>query len=125
MTAISASPISSAARTTSPTPPRRSRSSALGYAAPVFGHFSWLLDAEGAGLSKRIGSLSLADLREEGYEPMALNALLARLGSAGPVEPRQAVADLVDGFDLGRFSRAPARPDPTDARKLAESGKSV
>src|SRR3546814_12214938 len=32
---------------------------ALGYAAPVFGHFSWLLDAEGAGLSKRIGPLSL------------------------------------------------------------------
>lgn len=85
---------------------------ALGYAAPVFGHFSWLLDAEGAGLSKRIGSLSLADLREDGYEPMALNALLARLGSADPVEPRQAVADLVEGFDLARFSRAPARLDP-------------
>jgi glutamyl-tRNA synthetase len=53
---------------------------ALGYAVPVFGHFSWLLDAEGAGLSKRIGSLSLKDLREQGYEPMALNSLLAICG---------------------------------------------
>ncbi|WP_374466202.1 glutamate--tRNA ligase [Ferrovibrio sp.] len=85
---------------------------ALGYAAPTFGHFSWLLDAEGAGLSKRIGSLSLADLREQGYEPMALNSLLARLGSADPVEPHFTPAELVAGFDLGRFSRAPARLDP-------------
>jgi glutamyl-tRNA synthetase len=87
---------------------------ALGYAVPAFGHFSWLLDAEGAGLSKRIGSLSLADLRAQGYEPMALNSLLARLGSADPVEPHLAPADLVTGFDLTRFSRAPARLDPHD-----------
>lgn len=85
---------------------------ALGYAAPIFGHFSWLLDAEGAGLSKRIGSLSLKDLREQGYEPMALNSLLARLGSADPVEPHLHPEDLIAGFDLGRFSRAPARLDP-------------
>lgn len=85
---------------------------ALGYAVPVFGHFSLLLDAEGGGLSKRLGSLSLSDLREQGYEPMALNSLLARLGSADPVEPHLANADLVAGFDLTRFSRAPARLDP-------------
>lgn len=85
---------------------------ALGYAVPVFGHFSLLLDAEGAGLSKRIGSLGIADLRDQGYEPMALNALLARLGSADPVEPQTEMATLVAGFDLGRFGRAPARLDP-------------
>ncbi|HEX6956949.1 MAG TPA: glutamate--tRNA ligase [Ferrovibrio sp.] len=84
---------------------------ALGYAVPAFGHFSWLLDAEGAGLSKRIGSLGLADLREQGYEPMALNSLLARLGSADPVEPQVSLDALIAGFDLGRFSRAPARLD--------------
>jgi glutamyl-tRNA synthetase len=43
---------------------------------------------------------------------MALNSLLARLGSADPVEPRQTLADLVAGFDFGRFGRAPARLDP-------------
>lgn len=85
---------------------------ALGYAVPVFGHFSLLLDADGGGLSKRIGSLSLADLRQQGYEPMALNSLLARLGSADPVEPQPDLNALVAGFDLGRFSRAPARLDP-------------
>ena len=85
---------------------------ALDYAVPAFGHFSLLLDAEGGGLSKRLGSLSLADLRDQGYEPMALNSLLARLGSADPVEPQLDTAALVAGFDLSRFSRAPARLDP-------------
>jgi glutamyl-tRNA synthetase len=87
---------------------------ALGYAVPGFGHFSLLLDAEGGGLSKRLGSLSLADLRDQGYEPMALNSLLARLGSADPVEAQADVQALVAGFDLSRFSRAPARLDPHD-----------
>lgn len=85
---------------------------ALGYTVPTFGHFSLLLDAEGGGLSKRLGSLSLSDLREQGYEPMALNSLLARLGSADPVEAQAELPALVAGFDLARFSRAPARLDP-------------
>lgn len=87
---------------------------ALGYAVPVFGHFSLLLDADGGGLSKRLGSLSLADLREQGIEPMALNSLLARLGSADPVEAQTDLKTLIAGFDLTRFSRAAARLDPHD-----------
>ncbi|MBS4045442.1 MAG: glutamate--tRNA ligase [Alphaproteobacteria bacterium] len=87
---------------------------ALGYAVPTFGHFSLLLDAEGGGLSKRLGSLSLGDLREQGVEPMALNSLLARLGSADPVEAQAELPALIAGFDLSRFSRAPARLDPHD-----------
>lgn len=91
---------------------------ALGYAVPTFGHFSLLLDAEGGGLSKRLGSLSLADLREQGVEPMALNSLLARLGSADPVEAQSELPALIAGFDLSRFSRAPARLDPQDLDRL-------
>ncbi len=91
---------------------------ALGYAVPTFGHFSLLLDAEGGGLSKRLGSLSLADLRDQGVEPMALNSLLARLGSADPVEAQSDLKALINGFDLSRFSRAPARLDPQDLERL-------
>ena len=38
----------------------------------------------GAGLSKRIGSLSLGDLREEGIEPLALASYLATVGAGAP-----------------------------------------
>lgn len=89
---------------------------ALGHPVPAFGHFSLLVGADGAGLSKRFGSLGLGQMREEGIEPLAIASLLARLGSADPVEPRAALSDLVAGFDLGRFGRAPAHFDMADLR---------
>ncbi|PWR23634.1 glutamyl-tRNA synthetase [Zavarzinia compransoris] len=93
---------------------------ALGGTVPGFGHLSLLVDAAGAGLSKRLGALSLRSLREEeGVEAMAVNALLARLGTADPVEPAADLASLVAGFDLGRFGRAPARFDPAELQALS------
>ncbi|MFA5123247.1 glutamate--tRNA ligase [Zavarzinia sp.] len=92
---------------------------ALGGAVPGFGHLSLLVDATGAGLSKRLGSLSLGGLREEGVEAIAVSALLARLGTADPVMPVAALDDLVTGFDLARFGKAPARFDPAELRALS------
>lgn len=91
---------------------------ALGYAVPRFGHLALLTDAAGEGLSKRLGSLSLEDLRAEGIEPMAVVSLLARLGSADPVEPFARLADLLPGFDLGRFGKAAARFDHGELKHL-------
>jgi len=91
---------------------------ALGYAVPEFAHFSLFTDAAGAGLSKRLGSLSLREMRENGIEAMALNAFLARLGSADPIEVRHSLDELVEGFDLGRFGKAPAHFDPAELDHL-------
>ena len=91
---------------------------ALGGNAPVFAHFSLMLAADGGALSKRIGSLSLADLRDSGVEAMSLNSLIARLGTADAVEPVQHMATLIDGFDMSRLGRAPARFDAEDVTRL-------
>ncbi|MGH8721837.1 MAG: glutamate--tRNA ligase, partial [Burkholderiales bacterium] len=91
---------------------------ALGGAVPAFGHLSLLLDAGGQGLSKRLGSLSLEGLREQGLEPMTVNAYLAKLGSADPVEPRSDLDRLVAEFDLARFGRAAPRFDPQELESL-------
>jgi glutamyl-tRNA synthetase len=85
---------------------------------PVFAHFSLMLAADGSALSKRLGSLSLQDLRAQGYEPMSLNSLIARLGTADPVEPVQDMPTLIEGFDIARLGRAPARFDPEDVARL-------
>ncbi len=82
---------------------------ALGDKPTGFAHHSLLVDAEGASLSKRLGSLTLESIREAGIEPLALLSYMARLGSADPIEPRASHAELIDGFDLARFGRAPAR----------------
>ncbi|MBZ8118333.1 glutamate--tRNA ligase [Roseovarius sp. LXJ103] len=87
---------------------------ALGGTVPSFAHHSLLTGPQGESLSKRLGTLSLRDLRAQGVEPMALLSLMARLGSADPVELRTDMAELIDGFDIGRFGSAPTKFDVAD-----------
>lgn len=91
---------------------------ALGALAPVFAHFALLVGKDGEKLSKRLGALSLDELRADGIDPMAIASMLARLGTSDPIEPRAEMAELVEGFDLSRFGRAPAHFDPDDLRAL-------
>ena len=58
---------------------------ALGGTPPTFAHHSLLTGPQGEELSKRLGVLSLRDLRARGVEPMALHSLMARRGSSRPV----------------------------------------
>ena len=90
---------------------------ALGAAPPAFAHEALLVGSEGK-LSKRLGSLGVAELREAGIEPEALVALLARLGTSQPVEPITDRAALAVSFDLATFGRAPARFDEEELHRL-------
>ncbi len=92
---------------------------ALGAAVPVFAHLPLLVDAQGGGLSKRTGSLSVADLRARGIEALAIDALLARLGTADPVEPVAALDVLVATVDLSRVGRAAARFSEDELAQLS------
>ncbi|MEQ8256277.1 MAG: glutamate--tRNA ligase [Roseovarius confluentis] len=87
---------------------------ALGGSVPQFAHHSLLTGPQGESLSKRLGTLSLRDLRAQGVEPMALLSLMARLGSADPVELRTDMAELIEGFDISRFGSAPTKFDAND-----------
>ena len=91
---------------------------ALGGATPEFAHHSLLIGADGQGLSKRLGSLSIEAFREQGIEPGAITSFLARLGTADPVEPFRDLSVLAQSFDLDRVGRAPARFDETELRTL-------
>ena len=90
---------------------------ALGATPPAFAHEALLVGSEGK-LSKRLGSLGMASLREAGIEPIALAALLARLGTSDPVEPVTSLAPLVESIDFARFGRAPARFDEAELALL-------
>ena len=91
---------------------------ALGGNVPSFAHHSLLTGPQGESLSKRLGTLSLRDLRASGVEPMALLSLMARLGSADPVELRTDMAELIEGFDITRFGAAPTKFDVNDLYPL-------
>jgi glutamyl-tRNA synthetase len=90
---------------------------ALGAAPPAFAHEALLVAAEGK-LSKRLGSYGAEHLREEGVEPMALLALLARIGTSQPVEAVASLDGLAEGFDFAHFGRAPAHFDPHEVELL-------
>lgn len=94
---------------------------ALGGTPPDFAHHSLLTGAKGEELSKRLGTLSLRDLRAQGIEPMALLSLMARLGSSKPVELASSMQDLIDGFDIESFGAAPTKFDAEDLFPLTRA----
>ena len=87
---------------------------AMGGTPPDFAHHSLLTGAKGEELSKRLGTLSLRDLRARGVEPLALLSLMARLGSSKPVELVGSMDELIEGFDVGSFGSAPTKFDAED-----------
>ena len=84
---------------------------ALGGTVPDYAHHSLLIGSDGAGLSKRLGSLSITAMRENGLEAMAVVSHAALLGTSDSIHPCADYKELVDGFDLAKLSRAPARFD--------------
>ena len=92
---------------------------ALEATAPVFGHHNLLISADGEGLSKRLGSLSIASLRENGVEPMAVATLASMIGTSKSVEPCADMDALLSLFDLSTVTKSAARFDPTELDNLS------
>src|SRR3954447_20764760 len=91
---------------------------ALAAKPPQFAHHSLLTGADGQGLSKRLGSLSIAGMREQGIEAMAVASVAALIGTSESVHPVAAYEALLAGFDLAHVSRAPARFDEEELKAL-------
>lgn len=75
-----------------------------------FAHLPLLLDEDGGKLSKRLGSISLRRLREDGLEAKAVLSYLARLGTSRDPQLLD-IEDLAKDYDLSSYSRSPARFD--------------
>ncbi len=91
---------------------------ALSGNVPKFAHHSLLVGSKGEGLSKRLGSLALCDMREAGLQPMALLSHLAKLGSSEPVELMGSLDEIILGFDLTKFGASPTKFDQMDLAPL-------
>ena len=91
---------------------------ALGAKAPVFAHHNLLVGAQGEALSKRLGSLSIQGLREEGFEPLAVMAHASLIGTSEALHPQESLEALAKLFDFAKISRAPARFDPEELKGL-------
>lgn len=84
---------------------------ALSDHVPNFAHTPLLVGADGKGLSKRLGSLSMDQLRDDYFEPLAITSLLGKIGTSDPIEARPSLEVLVSEFSFSKIGRAPARFD--------------
>jgi len=91
---------------------------AMGAPVPVFAHLPLMTDIEGGGLSKRLGSLALRDLRADGVESMALASYLAHLGTSDDIKAEESLDVLTKAFDFTHFSRAAPKFDPVQLTRL-------
>lgn len=85
---------------------------------PQFAHTPLLVGADGKSLSKRLGSLSMLELRDQGIEPMSIASLLAKIGTSDAVEIRHSLTELASEFSFEKIGRAPARFDEKDLTAL-------
>jgi len=76
---------------------------------PTFAHTPLLVWKDGSPLSKRLGSLSMGELKEQGFESLAICSLLAKIGTSDPIEARASMEVLKDEFSFDKIGRAPAR----------------
>jgi glutamyl-tRNA synthetase len=87
---------------------------------PTYGHFPTILGPDSRPLSKRNGSRSIKDLREEGYLTSAILNYLARLGHHYKHQDKDttykdvilSLEQLAENFDLNNVSLSPAHYDP-------------
>lgn len=91
---------------------------ALGGAVPTFGHLPLITDAEGQGLSKRLGSASVEAFKEDGIESLAIVAYLAALGTPDAPKAVSSVADLAEDYDIGRYGRATPKASMDEVMQL-------
>lgn len=79
-----------------------------------FAHLALISGGKGEGLSKREGSLSIMQFRAEGMEPLAINSLLAKLGTSDPITPHISLEGVLEEFNIQKFGRATPKLDPDD-----------
>ncbi len=80
-----------------------------GAVLPQFGHLSMILGPDGQKLSKRHGTVSVLQYREDGFLPEAIFNYLARLGWSHGDDEKFSREQLAQWFDLEHVNRAPAQ----------------
>jgi glutamyl-tRNA synthetase len=88
------------------TPPQVAVFQALGAQPPQFAHLPMILGDDKKKLSKRTGSVSVGDYRENGYLPHALLNFLARMGWSHGDDEVFTRAQLIDLFDFGPVGKS-------------------
>ena len=83
----------------------------LNLSLPKYAHVSLFTGSDGAPLSKRNGSLSVSDLREMGFLPIAVTNYLSRVGHNINDNDLKTKKELADLFETKNISSSPSKFD--------------
>lgn len=91
---------------------------ALSAKLPVFGHLSLVHQREGK-ISKRIGGFEISSLKNNDYiEAMTINSFFATIGTSEPTKIFQNMNELIENFDITKFSKSPTTYVPEELLRL-------
>ena len=76
---------------------------------PSFAHHPFLVDEAGKGFSKRLGSLSIENFRNEGYENITLLNYFLFIGSSSNIEAMKNLNEIINKFDIQNLSKSSAK----------------
>jgi len=82
---------------------------ALGGSIPEFAHHPFLTDQDGKGFGKRLGSLSIENLKAEGYEDLSIINYLINIGSSEDIKPETVKDNIIKNFDIKNISTSSAK----------------
>ena len=82
---------------------------ALGGSIPEFAHHPFLTDQDGKGFGKRLGSLSIENLKAEGYEDVSIINYLINIGSSEDIKPETVNDNIIKNFDIKNISTSSAK----------------
>ena len=85
---------------------------------PKFAHHPFLTDQEGKGFGKRIGSLSIENLKSNGFEEISIINYLLNIGSSEDIKPETDLQKLIENFDLKNISSSSAKFSDTVLKSL-------
>lgn len=88
---------------------------AVGGKVPTFAHLPLLTGKEGK-LSKRLGSLGVRELRDDGVEAMAINSFLAKIGTSEAIEPFYSLEELAATLDFDKLGRSQPKFDEEELK---------
>ena len=82
---------------------------ALGGSIPEFAHHPFLTDQDGKGFGKRLGSLSIENLKADGYEDLSIINYLINIGSSEDIKPETVKDNIIKNFDIKNISTSSAK----------------
>ncbi len=94
---------------------------ALDASVPSFAHHPFLVDETGKGFSKRLGSLSIENFRDEGYENITLLNYFLFIGSSINIDPIKDINEILKKFDIQSLSKSSAKFSMESLKNLNEN----